>query len=71
MKRAGKVYGDSQDLKLPGMTAYEGQILCMDTLRTKLSTAVFVAMGKLPWQQRGISISQLSEGVEGPHLVQR
>ena len=30
----------------------------------------FVAMGnRLPWQQRDISISQLSEGVEGSDLV--
>ena len=30
----------------------------------------FFAMGNmLPWQQRDISISQLSEGVEGPDLV--
>ena len=31
---------------------------------------ISVAMGnRLPWQQRYISISQLSEGVEGPDLV--
>ena len=31
---------------------------------------IFIAMGnRLPWQQRDISISQLSEGVEGPDLV--
>ena len=31
----------------------------------------FVAMGnRLPWQQTDISISQLSDGVESPDLVQ-
>ena len=37
---------------------------------TKLPTIAFVAVeNRLPWQQRGISISQLSEGVGGPDLV--
>ena len=31
---------------------------------------IFVGMGnRLPWQQKDISISLLSEGVEGPDLV--
>ena len=36
----------------------------------KLLIVIFVAMGnRLPWQQRDISMYQLSEGVEGPGLV--
>ena len=54
------------------LKGYEGQILCMDTPSTKLLIFIFVAMrNRLPWQQRDISISQLSEGVEGPDLVKR
>ena len=52
------------------LKGHEGQILCMDTPSTKLLIVIFVAMGnRLPWQERDISISQLSEGVESPDLV--
>ena len=52
------------------MKGYESSILCMHTSRTKLLIVIFVAMeNSLPWQQRDISISQLSEGVEGPDLI--
>ena len=52
------------------LKAYKGQILYMDTLCTKLPTVVFVVVEKgLPWQQRSISISQLSKGIGGPDLV--
>ena len=62
MSRIGQYLG-----RLKG---YEGQTLCMDTPSTKLVIAIFVTTGnRLPWQQRDISISQLSEGVESPDLV--
>ena len=52
---------------LSHLKAYDGQILCMNTPSTRLLIVIFVAMrNRLPWQQRDISISQLSEGVEGP-----
>ena len=48
----------------------DGQILCINTQGTKLLIVIFVAMrNRLPWQQRKISISQLSEDVEGPDLL--
>ena len=62
MRRIGQYLGH--------LKVYEGQILCMDTPSTKLLIFIFVAKGnRLPWQQRNISISQLSEGVEGPDLA--
>ena len=52
------------------LKAYDGQILCMDTPSTKLLIVIFAAMrNRLPWQQRDISISQLSEGPEGPDFL--
>ena len=66
MSRIGKYLGKY----LGHLKGYEGQILCMDTPSTKLLIVIFVAMGnRLPWQQTDISISQLSEGAEGPDLV--
>ena len=38
--------------------------------QTNFVIVIFVAMGnRLPWKQRDISISQLSEGIESPNLV--
>ena len=55
---------------LSHLKAYDGQILCMNTPLTKLLIVIFVAMrNRLPWQQRDISISQLSEGVEEPDFL--
>ena len=62
MRRIGQYLGH--------LKGYEDQILCMDTPSTKLVIVIFVARGnRLPWQQKDISISQLSEGVESPDLI--
>ena len=62
MSRIGQYLGHSK--------VYKGQIMCMDTKHTEMLAVIFVAMdNRLPWQQKSISISQLSEGIEGPHLL--
>ena len=46
------------------LDAYKVQILYMDTLYTKEPIVIIVAIeNRLPWQQRGISISKVSKGV--------
>ena len=50
---------------------YLGHLKAYKDPHTKLPTVIFVAREKrLPWQQRSLSISRLSEDIEGQDLAQ-